>query len=152
MPSPQVLVVDDSKTIRTQLKKYLGMDGYEVRVAATAVEAIREIKDRCPQLLVLDINMPEIDGYAVCAELQRLGPPISELPIVFLTSVEAHALELLGTAMGAYLRKPVAESVLRETVARLLKKRGSSTPVPVSPDSSPAVPDPTSTSTWMAHQ
>lgn len=123
MASPQVLVVDDSKTIRTQLKKYLGMDGYEVRAAATAVDAIREIKEKCPHLLVLDINMPEIDGYAVCAELQRLGPPCSELPIVFLTSVEAHALELLGNAMGAYLRKPVAENVLRETVARLLKKR-----------------------------
>jgi DNA-binding response OmpR family regulator len=76
------------------------------------------MREQCPQLLVLDIQMPDLDGYAVCEELKRWGEPWSVLPIVFLTSLQSHALSLLGNEMGAYLRKPVCPTELLHAVRR----------------------------------
>lgn len=119
----QIVVADDSKTIRTQLKRALTPVGYDVRLADGAEEALRQIREQCPHLLILDINMPGLDGYGVCGELQQMGEPWSQVPVVFLTSVDAHALEMLGAALGAYLKKPASEQVIRDTVARVLAQR-----------------------------
>jgi two-component system, OmpR family, response regulator MprA len=123
MPTTRILVADDSKTICTQLRRVLTREGYEVHVATSGEDAIREIREDCPQLLILDINMPGLDGYEVCAQLKQMGEPWSRLPIIFLTSVNAHALYLLGASMGAYLKKPVSEEALRATVSRIVSRR-----------------------------
>jgi len=126
MPTTRILIADDSKTICTQLRRVLIKEGYDVCIADNGDDAIREIREQCPQLLILDINMPGLDGYEVCAQLKQMGEPWSQLPIVFLTSVNAHALYLLGASMGAYLKKPVSEDSLRTTVARVLSSRQAS--------------------------
>ena len=120
MPSPKILVVDDSSTVRTVLRRTLGEAGYDVVTAADGLEAIEAAKSERPQLAILDICMPFLDGYGVCQELKRMGKPWSDVPIIFLTTLESHALELLGHELGAYLQKPVCNERLLQTVGEFL--------------------------------
>jgi len=122
-PDPKgskVLVADDSRTIRTQLDLILSQEGIEVISASTGTDALEQILRERPDLAIIDINMPELDGYGVCQELMAMGEPWNRLPIVFLTSVDSHALEVLGLKMGAYLRKPIVNERVVDIVNSLL--------------------------------
>ena len=121
MSAPKILVVDDSRTVRVQLRRMLSDVGCEVILAADGEEGIERVVQEQPQLLILDIQMPGKDGYAVCQELQQRGPPWSDLPVIFLTVLESHALHLLGSKMGAYLRKPVQRDALLQSVSEFLR-------------------------------
>ncbi|MGI9519303.1 MAG: response regulator [Pirellulaceae bacterium] len=108
-----ILVADDSSTVRTMVKRILEGAGHTVVTAVDGAEAVTQIREHSPDLAVLDVVMPGVDGYAVCEQLKQMGTPWSELPIVFLTCVKSRALELLGQEYGAYLNKPVqAEPLL----------------------------------------
>ncbi|MCA9152081.1 MAG: response regulator [Planctomycetales bacterium] len=120
MTPPKVLVVDDSRTVRTIVHRTLTNVGYEVITASDGLESLEVVQRDLPQLAILDIRMPYLDGYGVCQELQRLGEPYSKIPIIFLTTLESHALELLGDELGAYLQKPVRPQQLLDTVARFV--------------------------------
>ena len=102
-----ILVADDSSTVRTMVKRILENAGHKVVTAVDGAEALSLIRQCQPDLAVLDVVMPGIDGYGVCEQLKQMGSPSSELPIVFLTCVKSRALELLGQEYGAYLNKPV---------------------------------------------
>ncbi len=115
MSAQKVLVVDDSKSVRVHIKRILSNAGYEVITAENGRQAIEQLSQD-PDLMVLDVVMPELDGYGVCEQLTDLGDRHAQLPIVFLTSVKSHALELLGQEYGAYLKKPVDEEQLLSTV------------------------------------
>jgi DNA-binding response OmpR family regulator len=95
----------------------LSRAGYEVHVAEDGRDALSKARNVRPNVVILDIQMPEMDGYAVCQELKKMGGPWDRIPIIFLTSVESNALNLLGHAMGAYLRKPVRVDELLDSVA-----------------------------------
>ena len=116
MSTLKVLVADDSRTIRTQLKQILDGAGFEVVMASNGREAVETICRENPFLAVLDVNMPHLDGYGVCQALKQLGDPWESLPIVFLTTLRSRALEMLGSELGAYLQKPVERDVLLETI------------------------------------
>ena len=116
----KVLVVDDSRTVRTFVARALSEAGYDTIQASDGREAVEVAGKYRPDLAVLDVQMPYLDGYGVCQEFQRMGAPYSEIPIVFLTSVDSNALELLGDELGAYLQKPVQVEQLLETVSRFL--------------------------------
>jgi DNA-binding response OmpR family regulator len=115
-----IVIADDSRTIRTQLRQALTAAGYSVTEAADGDQAVEKICAERPLLSIVDINMPGLDGYGVCQKLCEMGPPWSELPIIFLTSVRSHALEVLGEKMGAYLTKPVNEQQVLEAVRSLV--------------------------------
>ena len=129
MSVPKILVVDDSRTVRTVVQRELIEAGYEVITAADGLEAVEKAKTERPELAVLDICMPFMDGYAVCDELEKLGPPLNRLPIIFLTTLESHALELLGNKLGAYLHKPVCSEELLRAVQSVIDN-GSRTRLP----------------------
>jgi len=131
MTPAKILVVDDSRTVRTVVSRTLVAAGYEVVTACDGRESLNVAQREQPQLAILDIRMPYLDGYGVCQELQKLGEPYSRIPIVFLTTLESHALELLGDELGAYLQKPVRPQQLLDTVARFV-------PRPVSLDTAAA--------------
>lgn len=123
MSKLKVLVADDSRTIRTQLRQILSQAGYEVITASDGCEAVDQICAQRPFLAVLDINMPIMDGYGVCQELKRRGEPLDRLPVVFLTTLRSRALEMLGGEMGAYLQKPVDPDELLEAVNTFVPER-----------------------------
>ena len=95
------------------------MPGMKLYLPKTGVEAIREIGCE-PDVLILDVVMPEMDGYAVCEKLEEFGDKYQSLPIIFLTSVKSHAMQLLGRQYGAYLQKPVNEGELLSVVKKQL--------------------------------
>ena len=70
--------------------------------------------------MILDINMPGLDGFEVCEQLKSSDVNMQNLPIIFLTSDDSHALELLGRQFGAYLQKPVSSEVLVSAVKEQL--------------------------------
>ena len=120
MSMPKLLVVDDSHSVRVQVKRILANAGYEVITAADGREAL-ELLSHQPHLMVLDVNMPGLDGFSVCEKLKGLGSEFQQLPIVFLTCMNSRALELLGQEFGAYLRKPVREDDLLDAVRTQLE-------------------------------
>jgi len=117
MAARKILVVDDSRTIRIALRQILSQEGYEVILAGDGDEGLRLVVVEQPDLLIVDIQMPIVDGYTLCQSLKQMGKPWGELPVVFITSLESHALNLLGDQMGAYLKKPVRREALLEAVS-----------------------------------
>lgn len=122
MSQPKILVADDSRTIQTIVRRALEDAGYAVTLAADGREAVRAARSECPQLVILDILMPEQDGYAACLEIRELGQPWRSLPIIFLSREHTPALDALGAELGAYLAKPVRTELLLSTVASLLAR------------------------------
>ncbi len=116
MSDHTILLADDSSTVRTMLSRILKDAGYHVIAARDGREAL-ELAQTCnPSLAILDIVMPELDGYGVVERLKEMGSPFDQLPILFLTCVDSKALELLGDEYGAYLRKPVKPEVLLDAI------------------------------------
>jgi two-component system, OmpR family, response regulator VicR len=83
----RILVVDDSKLVTDIVKMRLSMYGYDVRLAHSGEQALEQIAQEVPDLLVLDVHMPGIDGYEVCRRL-RDNPALDDLRIIMLTSSE----------------------------------------------------------------
>jgi CheY-like chemotaxis protein len=115
----KLLVVDDSQSIRFTVRRILANAGYDVITAADGLEAMDRLKED-PALVVLDVNMPGLDGFGVCEKMRESGSGYEQTPVVFLTSMEAKALELLGQEFGAYLHKPVREAQLLSAIEQQL--------------------------------
>ncbi len=130
----KVLVADDSRTVRTVVARVLNEAGYSVVIAADGRQALDMATTEQPDLAILDIVMPDLDGYAVCDRLKSLGSPWKEMPIVFLTNIKSQALEMLGNEYGAYMNKPVDPALLLKTIdeqlIRIRKKFAGSASVP----------------------
>ena len=119
MPTQKLLVVDDSQAVRITVKRILSNAGYEVITAVDGIQAIEKLQED-PALMVLDVNMPGLDGYGVCEKLRENGSKFDRLPIVFLTGVESRAMEMLGREFGAYLHKPVQDQELVSVIEHQL--------------------------------
>ena len=132
MPSNYILVADDSRTLRTYVRRTLAEVGHHVEVACDGFEAVRMIEAECPNVAILDINMPGKDGFGVLEELKGMGAPYCDLPVILLTRNKSQALETLGKQVGAFLHKPASRRVLIETVKRFLHDRD-----PIPDDSCP---------------
>jgi len=122
-PRDRVLVVDDDPPLRRMLARMLTAEGYEVTVAADGGAALAEAERAAPDVIVLDVAMPALDGLAVCRRLRSKGLPT---PILMLTARDAVPDRVAGLEAGAddYLVKPFA---VQELIARLraLTRRGS---------------------------
>lgn len=125
----KILVVDDDPDIIEAITTVLeSVDEYQVRTARDGLQCIEAIKEEPPDLLILDLLMPRMDGFAVVREL-REKPHYGKLPIMILTSVREDAsyrrYELeTGLAMDVqdYIEKPVPPAELLRRVAKLLKR------------------------------
>src|SRR4030042_4317274 len=104
MPLKKVLVVDDDVKITKILKIYLQQDGCEVHTALDGNEALRLAKEKHPDVIILDLLLPGIDGYEVCRTLRAE----SEVPIIMLTAKTAEQDRIKGLDLGAddYVMKP----------------------------------------------
>jgi len=111
----RILVVDDEDNLRTMLVAALKFEGYDVAAAPNGREGLRSVKESKPDLIVLDVMMPELDGFGMLKRLRETG---DRTPVVFLTAKDtsADAVEGLGLGADDYLSKPFA---LEELVARV---------------------------------
>lgn len=125
----RILIVEDELPMRTALQDVLAGEGYRVLTAADGPAGLqRAIKEK-PDLLLLDVMMPGLDGYAVCAELRRLTNPV---PILMLTAKGQVEDRVAGLDSGAddYLVKPFSTEELLARVRALLRRTQRATRVP----------------------
>jgi two-component system response regulator VicR len=110
----KVLIVEDEKPIADILEYNLGKEGYEVRAVYTGDDAVVAAKDFMPDLILLDIMLPGIDGFSVCRQVRQH----MDCPIIMLTAKDAEIDKVLGLELGAddYVTKPFST---RELLARI---------------------------------
>jgi two-component system OmpR family response regulator len=122
-----ILVVDDDPRISRALANYLGREGYGVRTALDGEEMRRRITEKPPDLVVLDLILPDEDGLTLTRELRAQ----SNVPIIILTAKAGAADEVAGLEVGAddYLTKPFDERILLAHVHSLLRRTQKREPV-----------------------
>jgi len=115
-----IALVDDDQNILTSVSMALEAEGYKVRCYSDSVEALREIAETPPDLAVLDIKMPKMDGMELLTRLRRE----QDLPVIFLTSLTDETDEALGLRMGAddYITKPFSLRLLTERIRAVLRR------------------------------
>ncbi|MGZ3429313.1 MAG: response regulator transcription factor, partial [Polyangia bacterium] len=119
---PTLLVVDDEPDIAKLVARIFARRGYRVNVAGDGAEALASVATDRPDLLILDLNLPKIDGWEVCRRLKS-DPKTSAIPIVMLTAAHANVDDAqIGLGLGAdeYVAKPFVKAVLLHNVERLL--------------------------------
>jgi DNA-binding response OmpR family regulator len=121
MHRAKILVADDSCTIRTIVRRALAKHDFDVTLACDGLEAVHLAHSTRPDLVILDIQMPEMDGYAACEQILASEDRSPTLQILFLTKESAGHLSVLGHQFGAYLQKPICEETLMATVHNLLQ-------------------------------
>ncbi|MGB6868570.1 MAG: response regulator [Acidobacteriaceae bacterium] len=118
-----ILIADDRASSRELLRTVLQRAGYEVLEAEDGEQALAQARSGHPDLVLLDLQMPELDGFGVLAEL-RGDPRFKDLPILALTAsaMRGDREKILEAGFTEYLAKPAGPDTLRETVARLLRR------------------------------
>ncbi len=116
----KILVVDDEISIRRILETRLSMIGYTVVTASDGDEALAVYKKELPNLIILDIMMPKLDGYGVCQEIRK----DSDIPIIMLTALGDVADRITGLELGAddYVVKPFSPKELEARIKAILRR------------------------------
>ncbi len=122
--NPLILSVDDEQDVTDLVRFHLTRAGCDVQTAATGREAISNVALRRPDLIVLDLMLPDIDGFGVC-EILRRDPETAMIPIIILTAWATNDARNIGLDLGAldYLTKPFSPKELVERVKHLLNLR-----------------------------
>jgi DNA-binding response OmpR family regulator len=118
--SGRILVVDDDPTVSDVVARYLRREGYDVALAGDGLVALDEAAAHPPDLVVLDIMLPGLDGLAVCRRLRERGP----VPVILLTALGAETDRIMGLEIGAddYVTKPFSPRELVLRVASVLRR------------------------------
>jgi CheY-like chemotaxis protein len=119
----RVLIADDIETGRELIRTVLETSGYDVSEATDGIEALRYARELQPDLIILDLHMPRLDGYGVLAELRR-DSKFAATPIMALTAsaMQGDRQKALSAGFDSYVSKPIPLSQLREEVQRLLDR------------------------------
>jgi two-component system alkaline phosphatase synthesis response regulator PhoP len=122
----RVLIVDDEPDFSMIVQTYLEKEGFATELAYNGLEGYEKVKANPPDAIVLDVMMPEMDGYQLCAKLKK-EPAYAEIPIILLTAVADHVTSTRyshydGMSMEAddYLPKPASAEDITASVKRLL--------------------------------
>ncbi len=123
-PPPVALVVDDSITVRRVTQRLLERNGMRVLTARDGIDALALLEETPPDIILLDIEMPRMDGYEVAAEVRR-NPRTARIPIIMITSRvgEKHRARAIELGVDDYLGKPYQEGQLLEAIEPLLARR-----------------------------
>ena len=117
----RVLIVDDSELTRQMIQDALANEGYELHTAQDGEEGLQRAHELHPDVLILDLTMPKMDGLDVCTKF-RASPDSGETKIIICTTRASDFDRMVGEEVGAdaYLGKPFAEEDLRAVVRRML--------------------------------
>jgi chemosensory pili system protein ChpA (sensor histidine kinase/response regulator) len=121
--APLVMVTDDSVTVRKVTTRLLERNGYEVMTAKDGVDAVAKLEERRPDLMLLDIEMPRMDGFEVASHV-RHDSRLKNIPIIMITSRtgEKHRERAFEIGVDRYMGKPFQEGELLETIQELLAR------------------------------
>ena len=122
----RILVVDDEPDFAAIVQGNLEKEGFEVEVAYDGVQGLAKIKANPPDAVVLDVMMPEKDGYQVCRELKR-DKELCDIPVILLTAVASHVSSTryshadgMSTEADDYIPKPASAEEITESIKSLL--------------------------------
>jgi chemosensory pili system protein ChpA (sensor histidine kinase/response regulator) len=121
---PVALVVDDSITMRRVTQRLLERNGMRVLTARDGMDAVSMLQEIVPDIILLDVEMPRMDGYEVAAQV-RNDPRLKDIPIIMITSRtgEKHRARAIELGVDDYLGKPYQEAQLLDSIAPLLERR-----------------------------
>ena len=116
----KILIVEDDEKLRNELETFLNNNGYQAETLKSFNHTIQDILNRNPNLLLLDVNLPNADGEYICKEIRKQ----SNLPIIIVTSRNNEIDELLSLNYGAdhYITKPFNLQILLAKIASLLRR------------------------------
>lgn len=123
---PTVLAVDDEQHIRELLRMGLSLQGFEVIEAADGHAALAAVEAAAPSLIVLDVMLPDLDGFEVARRLRQGARPHRDTPIIFLTAKDTTDDKVTGLRLGSddYITKPFSIEELVERVRAVLRRAG----------------------------
>ena len=118
-----VMVVDDSVTVRKVTSRFLEREGFRVIAAKDGVEALQLLQDHIPDVMLLDIEMPRMDGFEVAKNI-RTSSRLRDIPIIMITSRtgEKHRDRAFELGVNKYMGKPYQEDLLLANIKELVKK------------------------------
>jgi chemosensory pili system protein ChpA (sensor histidine kinase/response regulator) len=124
---PLALVVDDSITVRRVTERFLQRNGMRVVTAKDGLDAIGVIADHHPDIILLDIEMPRMDGYEFASHV-RNDDRVADVPIIMVTSRvgDKHRARAIELGVNDYIGKPFEDAALLEAISRLLDEKGKS--------------------------
>lgn len=124
MPKHKILIVEDDRSIAEVLDYNLTNSGYETIVASDGQSALHQARLKIPDLVILDLMLPVLDGLSVCKHL-RAASETRDIPVLMLTAKGEETDELVGFALGAddYVVKPFSVKIVLERVKSLLRRR-----------------------------
>ncbi len=130
MSTSKILIVDDEKPIRTLVRSYLEADSFEVLEGQTGAEAIELARSSSPDLIILDVGMPVLDGIEALREIRTF----SDVYVVMLTARSDEVDKLVGLSVGAddYLTKPFSPRELVARIKAVLRRQRGATTAPAS--------------------
>ena len=119
----KVLIVEDEKEILQLVKMYLDKEGFRTLTAVNGAEALRQVRSEHPDIVILDLMLPEIDGLEVCKKL-RIAPQTAMLPIIMLTAKSDESDTVIGLELGAddYISKPFSPKALVARIKALFRR------------------------------
>lgn len=122
----RLLVVDDEQRIRELIRKYAAFEGYEVIEAADGMEAVEKCREGRFDLIIMDVMMPELDGFSACREIRKF----SQTPVIMLSArgEEYDRIHGFETGVDDYVVKPFSPRELMMRVGAILKRRGGENP------------------------
>ena len=117
----KILIVEDDDNIRLGLAEALSREGYALIVAGNGKEALQKYAREAPDFIILDIMMPELDGYSVCREIRKSD---EQIPIVFLSAKDEEIDRVVGLELGAddYISKPFGVHEVRARIKTIAKR------------------------------
>jgi DNA-binding response OmpR family regulator len=120
----RILIVEDDPSVLRAISYMLEKEGYSVLTAVNGLEGLKKAREESPDLLVLDVMLPGIDGFEICHRL-RAESPTAKLPILMLSAKGQAADKSMGLGVGAneYLTKPVERTVLLSKIEALLEAK-----------------------------
>lgn len=129
-PAPSVLAVDDEQHIRELLRMGLSMQGFAVVEASSGREALALVEQERPHLIVLDVMLPDLDGFEVARRLRQSAERHRDTPIIFLTAKDTTDDRIAGLRLGSddYVTKPFSIEELVERVRAVLRRVGAGEP------------------------
>ncbi len=131
MPGQSIALVEDDRDLASSLEIALEKSGYEVMIYSSGREGLEGIVNDPPDLVLLDLNLPDLDGFSVCRELRETDS-VRDIPLIMLTARIEERDRVLGLDLGAddYVSKPFSLRELKSRIAALLRRRSLDLGVP----------------------